>query len=65
MNKAEVVEMFKDQFMPVIRAEEKKKNMRDMPMRREAWNNFCDMLYKDGQITENQYMNWDQPAITK
>jgi hypothetical protein len=65
MNKATVVSMFKESFMSAINAEEKKTGGKDMPMRREAWNNYIDMLRKDGKITEKQYMNWDQPAICK
>jgi len=28
---------------------------------REFWNNFTDMLCKDGEITENQYNTWSNP----
>ena len=28
---------------------------------REFWNNFTDMLCKDGEITENQYNAWSNP----
>jgi hypothetical protein len=28
---------------------------------REAWNNYTDMLCKDGHITEDEYNTWDNP----
>ena len=27
----------------------------------EAWNDYTDMLCKDGEITVNQYNNWTNP----
>ena len=33
----------------------------DWPARREAWNNFTDMLCKDRRISDWQYDNWSQP----
>lgn len=38
----------------------------DMPeddkiMRRQAWADYTDMLYKDGAITEHQNNNWNNP----
>ena len=33
----------------------------DWPARREAWNNFTDMLCKDRRISDWQYNNWSQP----
>jgi len=33
----------------------------DGPMRREAWNNWTDMLCKSGVISDWQYENWSQP----
>ena len=34
----------------------------DWPARSEAWNNYTDMLCKDGQITSKQYETWAHPA---
>ncbi|ABA47037.1 gp68 [Synechococcus phage syn9] len=33
----------------------------DVVAKREAWNNFTDMLCKEGDITMNQYNNWSNP----
>jgi len=33
----------------------------DAIARREEWNNWTDMLCKDGTITDDQYNNWDNP----
>jgi hypothetical protein len=33
----------------------------DGPARREAWNDWTDMLCKDGEISDWQYENWTQP----
>jgi hypothetical protein len=33
----------------------------DTIAKREAWNDFTDMLCKEGDITENQYNNWTNP----
>ena len=33
----------------------------DTVAKREAWNDFTDMLCKEGDITMNQYNNWSNP----
>jgi len=33
----------------------------DIPARREDWNNFVDMLEKDGRITDYQAFIWNNP----
>lgn len=33
----------------------------DAPAQREYWNNYTDMLCKDGVISEQQYNNWSNP----
>lgn len=35
----------------------------DLPALREVWNNFTDMLCKDGRITQRQYDTWLNPFI--
>ena len=35
----------------------------DKPALREAWNNFTDMLCKDGRITPRQYDTWLNPFL--
>ena len=34
----------------------------DKPAIREAWNNWTDMLCKNGRITQKQYDTWDYQA---
>jgi len=65
MDKKTAVSFFNEQCIVPIKEIEKKTGGRDMPMRRQAWNDYCDMLYKDGQITNKQRMNWDQPLSCK
>jgi hypothetical protein len=65
MKKIKAVEIFKIDIMPDIKKEERKISLkfRDLPMRRQAWNDFCDYLCMEGEITDAQRMNWTQPAI--
>jgi hypothetical protein len=58
MTKIQAVSDFKENYLPFI-----PKN--DKPAKRQAWNDFTDMLCKDGEITYNQYQNWTQPACVK
>ena len=60
----QAVQQFNDYHMPYIREQEERYNNHpDLPMRREAWNNFTDMLCKDNQISDWQYDNWSQPDV--
>lgn len=54
MTKREALEIFMLEILPGLPS-------RDIPARREAWNNFTDSLAKDGQITERQYATWLGP----
>jgi Na+-transporting NADH:ubiquinone oxidoreductase subunit NqrF len=36
--------------------------MNDDAMKSEDWNNYTNMLCKNGVITEKQYNSWDSPA---
>ncbi len=58
MTKNQAVSEFKENHLPYI-------NKKDKPAKREAWNNYTDMLCKDGQITDNQYNRWTQPSCVK
>ena len=62
----EAVQEFNDYYMPTIRQSEElfgRANYPDLPMRREAWNNFTDSLCKNNQISDWQYDNWSQPDV--
>ena len=61
--KKQIEKEFKEYVLPIIIKQEGKS--KDLPMRKEAWNNFTDMLCKDGVITTNQYNNWDYISICK
>ena len=58
LTKKEVERMFKEEVYPSL-------NKSDKPMIREAWNDFTDMLCKDGQISDNQYNTWSTPGFIK
>lgn len=64
MTKDEAVEEFKEYVMPSIREQYERDGRPDWPARREAWNNFTDMLRGDRRITMKQYNTWDHPDIT-
>ena len=60
----QAVQEFNDYYMPAIREREERYNRHpDLPMRREAWNNFTDSLCKNNQISDWQYDNWSQPDV--
>jgi len=61
MMKTEVVALFKEVVLPAIQKREQA-NRIDEVMRREAWNNFTDMLCKERTITLHQYETWSHPA---
>ena len=61
LTKEQVISMFKEDFLPVIKERYESDGIIDHPARREAWNNFTDALCKNGEISERQYMNWDNP----
>lgn len=51
--KREFLETHKSEFFNVYK--------HDKPALREAWNNYTDMLCKDGRITQHQYDTWLNP----
>lgn len=59
MTKKQAEQLFRSEVLPSI--VEQERNGRDGPRRAEAWNNWTDMLCKDGQITDWQYTNWHHP----
>ena len=64
MNKNQAIREFKEFEMPYIRETYEQDGIPDWIARREAWNNFTDMLCKNRQITSEQYETWDHPPIT-
>lgn len=62
MTKQNAIEEFNEFVLPsIIQRENKNGGRKDIPMRREAWNNFTDALCKEGRITEGQYETWSGP----
>jgi hypothetical protein len=61
MTKKEFMEIFKNEYMPYIKSKESELGFKDIPLRRETFNNVTDAFYKDGIITKKQYENWDNP----
>ena len=61
MTKTDAVQNFKHGEFPTLAALEVERGTKDRPARRESWNNYTDMLCKQGDITENQYNKWHHP----
>ena len=59
--RGDTVERFRDEVLPRVRMLYERDGIADMPARREAWNNWTDMLCKSGEISLHAYENWDQP----
>ena len=61
MKRDEAIKDFEVTYVPVILAREKVNGKRDMPLRRQLWNDFYDSLNKNGLISDWQADNWTQP----
>ena len=61
LKRDEAIKDFEATYMPIILAREKVNGKRDMPRRRQLWNDFCDSLNKNGLISDWQADNWTQP----
>ena len=57
----EAIERFENNILPMVIQSCEQDGHVDGPARREAWNNWTDMLCKDGEISDWQYNNWTQP----
>lgn len=58
ITKKEAEKIFKEEILIHL-------NKKDKVLARTSWNDFTDTLYKDNQISENQYNNWTQPRFCK
>lgn len=54
MTKKEVLDQFRREILPW-------QDYLDLPAKRESWNNYTDMLCKEGAITMRQYESWTNP----
>ncbi len=57
----EAILRFEQNILPMVIQSCEQDGELDGPARREAWNNWTDMLCKDGEISDWQYANWSQP----
>ena len=57
MTKQDAIRLFEEEKQYV----ENKYGKKDRAAIRTAWNDFTDMLCKDGQITQKQYDTWIPP----
>ncbi len=58
----QAVEHFNESILPQVQEEFEQDGIKDLPARREVWNNWTDSLCKNEQISDWQYDNWPQPA---
>lgn len=61
----EAVQEFMEHILPLVREQYEQDDIPDISARREAWNNWTDMLCKDGTITVEQYEDWDHPPCNE
>ena len=54
----QAVEQFNEFVLPLVQEEFEQDGIKDIPARREAWNNWTDSLCKEKIISDWQYENW-------
>jgi hypothetical protein len=59
---SDAVDEFNAHILPLVKMDFEQDGEPDWVARREAWNNWTDMLCKDLEISDWQYENWSQPA---
>jgi len=59
VSKKQALSIFLEQWREVVKNGQFRAN--DVVAKREAWNNYTDMLCKDNMITDNQYNTWVNP----
>jgi len=62
MTKAEAVREFRQYFMPVIRRDEKGRNI-DYGRRQQDWAFYVDSLQRDGRVSMSQSERWSNPPF--
>lgn len=63
LSNKEIVEQWHEFDLPFIIETYEKDGVIDKPARRESFNNFTDMLCRDGQISDDQYNEICLPDI--
>ena len=61
MTKREVLEEWRSEGLPAVKAAYEQDGRPDYPARSESWSSLTDSLCKDGQITLKQYESWSSP----
>ena len=61
MTFAQACDYFTDEILPLVQEKYEQDGVPDWPARGESWCNWTDMLCKDREISEWQYMNWSHP----
>ena len=62
ITREQAIKDFEGCIMPYLLKKEEENGRKDMPRRRQMWNDFVDDICKDGQISDWQAANWSQPA---
>ena len=58
----EIHAQFVAEILPMVREQYEQDGEKDIPARCEAFNNWTDMLCKDGEISDTLYNNIEHPA---
>jgi len=61
----EACKLWAEEALPFVKKQYERDGVPDMPARRESWNNWSDMLCKDGVITLVQYEKWRIPKVNE
>ena len=61
MTRDEAIENFNSYVLPIVQQGMEQDGEPDYIARSESWNNWTDSMREDGQISDWQYENWNQP----
>jgi hypothetical protein len=59
--KATIDELWRREVLPGVKRQYEQDGKPDYVARSESYNDFTDMLCKDGEISSHQYMTWTHP----
>lgn len=62
MNKRQAVQQFKEDILPIIKNLYEQDGKKDSIARSEAWNNWIDLLVKDGTLPKSA-IDWVHPKV--
>lgn len=61
--KKQVLNSFQTYILPHIRETYERDGRVNTIARREAWNDYMDMMHEEGNITTKQYKTWMNPYL--